>query len=42
MGVPIMDYRALIEAMYGVEDGMVRGLWLDSFFSDSKEKQPSR
>ena len=26
MGVPIMDYRALIEALYGIEDGMVRGL----------------
>ena len=41
MGVPIMDYRALIEALYGIEDGMARGLWLDSSSSDSKGKKPS-
>ena len=26
MGVPIMDYRALIEAFYGIKDGMVHDL----------------
>ena len=41
MGVPIMDYRALIEALYGIEDGMARGLWSDSSSSDSKGKKPS-
>ena len=41
MGVPVMDYRALIEALYGIEDGMVRGLWSDSSFFDSKGKKPS-
>ena len=41
MGVPIMDYRALIKALYGIEDGMARGLWLDSSSSDSKGKNPS-
>ena len=41
MVVPIMDYRALIEAMYGIEDGMARGLWSDSSSSDSKGKKPS-
>ena len=40
MGVPIMDYRALIEALYGIEDGMERGLWFDSSFSNSKGKKP--
>ena len=30
MGVPIKDYRALIEALYGIEDGMVSDLWSDS------------
>ena len=30
MGVPIMDYRALIESLYGIKDGIARGLWLDS------------
>ena len=41
MGVPIMDYRVLIEALYGIQDGMARGLWSDSSSSDSKEKKPS-
>ena len=38
---PIMDYKALIEALYGIEDSMERGLWSDSSFSDSKGKKPS-
>ena len=42
MGVPIMDYRALIEAFYGIKDGMARGLWSDSSSSDSKGKKSSR
>ena len=41
MGVPIMDYRALIEALYGIEDGMSRGLWSDSFSFDNRRKKPS-
>ena len=41
MGVPNMDYRALIEAMNGVEDGMAQGLWSDSSSSDSKGKKSS-
>ena len=41
MGVLIMDYRALIEALYGIEDGMARSLWSDSSSSDSKGKKPS-
>ena len=28
--VLIMDYRALLEPLYSIEDGMVRGLWSDS------------
>ena len=36
-----MDYRALIEALYSIEDGMVHGLWSDSSSSDSKAKNPS-
>ena len=40
-GVPIMDDRALIEALYGTEDGMARGLWSDSSSSNSKGKKPS-
>ena len=41
MGVPIMDYRALIKALYGIEDGMASGLWSDSSSSNSKGKKPS-
>ena len=41
MRVTIMDYRALIEALYDIKDGMPRGLWSDSSFSDSKGKKPS-
>ena len=40
-GVPIMDYRAFIEALYGIEDGLANGLWSDSSSSDSKGKKPS-
>ena len=41
MGVPIMDYKALIEAVYGIEDGMAHGLWSNSSSSNSKGKKPS-
>ena len=41
ISVPIMDYRALIEALYGIKDGMARGLWSDSSSSDSKGKKSS-
>ena len=41
MGVPTMDYRALIGALYGIEDGMARNLCSDSSSSDSKGKKPS-
>ena len=34
VGVPII-YRALIEALYGIEDGMASGLWSDSSSFDS-------
>ena len=37
-----MDYRALIEALYGIEDGMTCDLWSDSSSFDSKGKKPSR
>ena len=41
MGVPIMDYGALLNALYGIKDGIARGLWVDSSSSDSKGKKPS-
>ena len=36
-----MDYRALLEALYGIKDGMAQGLWSDSSASDSKGEKPS-
>ena len=41
MSVLIMDYKALIEALYGIEGGMARSLWSDSSSSDSKGRKPS-
>ena len=40
-GVSIMEYRALIQALYGIEDGMAHSLWLDSSSSNSEGKKPS-
>ena len=37
-----MDYRALIEALYGIKNGKAHSLWSDSSSSDSKGKKPSR
>ena len=36
-----MDYRALLEALYGIENGMEQGLWSDYSAFDSKRKKPS-
>ena len=41
MGFPQTDIRALIEALYGIEDGITHSLWSDSSPLDSKGKQPS-
>ena len=41
MGISIMDYRALLEALYGIRDGMARGLWYDSSSSNCKGKKLS-
>ena len=40
MGFPQIDIRALIVALYGIEDGLARGLWSDSSPPGSKGKQP--
>ena len=42
MGVPIEDYKSLIEALYDIKDGMACGLWSNSSFCDSKGKKPPR
>ena len=39
MGFSQTDIGALIEALYGIEEGISRGLWSDSSPSDSKGKK---
>ena len=40
VGVPFTDFRSLVLALYDVEDGISRGLWVDSSPSDVKGKKP--
>ena len=40
MGFPHTDFGSLVQALYGIEEGISRGLWVDSFPSDSKGKKP--
>ena len=40
MGFPQTDFRAFVQALYGIEEGISRGLWADSSPSDSKGKKP--
>ena len=42
MGFPQLDFGSLVQALYGIEDGIARGLWADSSPSDSKGKKPGR
>ncbi|RVW75292.1 hypothetical protein CK203_055339 [Vitis vinifera] len=39
MGFPHVDFRSLVQALYGIEEGITRGLWTDSFPLDSKGKK---
>ena len=41
MGFPHTDFRSLIQALYGIEEGIARGLWPESFPTDPKGKKPS-
>ena len=41
MGFPHMDFGSLVQALYGIEEGIARGLWPKSFPTDSKGKKPS-
>ena len=36
MGFPQTDFGSLVQALYGIEEGISRGLWADSSPSDSK------
>ena len=42
VGFPHTNIEALIEALYGIEDGITRDLWSDSSPLYSKGKNPSR
>ena len=41
MGFPHVDFGSLVQALYGIEEGIARGLWPDSSPSDSKGKKPT-
>ena len=41
MGFPHTDFGSLVEALYGIEEGIARGLWPESSASDSNGKKPS-
>ena len=40
MGFPHTDFGSLVQALYGIEEGIARGLWADSSPPDSKGKKP--
>ena len=39
MGFPQIDFGSLVQALYGIEDGIARGLWADSSPLDSRGKK---
>ena len=41
MGFPHTDFGSLVQALYGIEEGIVRGLWSESSPIDSKGKKSS-
>ena len=40
MGFPHIDFRSLVQALHGIEEGISKGLWAESSPSDSKGKKP--
>ena len=40
MGFPHTDFGYLVKALYGIKEGIARGLWSESFPTDSKGKKP--
>ena len=36
MGFPQTDFGSLVQAFYGIEEGIARGLWVDSSPQNSK------
>ena len=41
MGFLHTDFGSLVQALYGIEEGIARGLWSESSPTDSKGKKPS-
>ena len=39
MGFPHIDFGSFVQALYGIGEGITRGLWADSSFPDSKGKK---
>ena len=42
MGFPHTDFGSLVQALYGIEESIARGLWPESSSSDSKGKKALR
>ena len=42
IGFPHTNFGSLVQALYGIEEGISRGLWPESSPSESKGKKPSR
>ncbi|KAL6340763.1 hypothetical protein AAG906_027935 [Vitis piasezkii] len=40
MGFPRTYFGSLVQALYGIKEGISKGLWVDSSPSDSKGKKP--
>ena len=40
MGFPHIDFGYLVQALYGIEEGIARGLWFESSPSDLNGKKP--
>ena len=41
MGFPHTDFGSLVQALYGIKEGIAKGLWPESSPTDSKGKKPS-
>ena len=39
MGFPHIDFGFLVQALYGIEESIAKGLWSESFPTDSKGKK---
>ena len=40
MGFPQTDFGSLVQALYGIEEGIARGLWVDSSPPNSRGEKP--